>query len=1158
MKKLLALVLGLVAVFALVACTEVTTTTTTTTTPPTTTTTTTTQPPVEVTGATGYFNLKYADSEVKLSMLGAVERYLISKNVSIPMFNNSGAVLYSSRVDLFSDTYVYLMGFGTLYSTLTAPDTGTTDKFTYRTSSTASPTTLNPLAYAGSPDSDVLSLALGSLYGFYFNDTKDGYVLRPSMATETVLLDAAVDETSGKVMAKNFKITIREDLYFYDKNGNVLDANPQVPGVNAMTAADFLYTFKETLDPLLKQRRYNVFTATLKVKNAQEYYSGTVTDFSQVGFAPVSGDPYSFTVELVNPLTEWDFMYNFGSFIITPVYRPIWEATKAPDGKSTTYGSDEDKFASHGPFILTNWEADKVVELMKNNNYHEKALYHYTNYRITRVADANAALLLFNNGELDVVGIPAANYDQYKDNPGLKKVPGATVFRASVNTMTQEVYDELVTAGKLVAGWTLKPILQVAQFREALYYAVDRYELAVTVAKTSTPDQTYISSAYAADPLTGAIYRQSEAGLAVLNGLNPETYGFNKAKAKVLYQTALDVLVAQGKLNLATPTVIKLEYATFTGATQLAIGNALKAQLELVFNDLDAKYSNITFELTVNQIASSNGMGVYYDKQMIGHFDLAISGISGGTLDPWGLLDVWCSDNRGGLFLLWGFDSTVVDLEWDGKLWSFDSLVMAAITGSYVIDGNEVSQAEYEAYTAGNDVDFAIFQALAELDKAYAKYDPLYFSEDALEDYDDAYDAAVLAIEAATTVAGVEAALTAGVAALEAVPRKAAALFEAQFAALSELDSKADWYYDYYNPNKAFGGAFYGAIEDFVYVELWDAILAATTVAQVNAIMATYLPGVQAITYEYYYKFNVAKVDTAVNGLVTYLTALGGYQGQIDLAKVIGMYAKANINAVTTPAVYTAKVISNADIVAALKVATDYVADVKYAVAAREAYEDLSAAQQALVDTTKLVAAETRIATLQVTAVIAQIGRVPATVTLANKTVIVALRAGYDALSVAQQALITNLADLVADEAAIVVLEVAASAARVAAVEAAITALPATPVLANKAAVVSARAAYTALSEAEQAEVDNLATLVAKEQAISDLEVAAVEALITALPALVDVKLTDQAAVAAARAAFNLLTADQKLEVANSAKLVSLELAIADLVAAKAVQDLIG
>ncbi len=895
MKKLLALVLGLAFVFGLVACQETTTTATTaatttssttagttgTTTTPTTattqtTTTTTTVPPLE--GASGYFNFKYADSEVKLSLLATVEAYLLSKNVSIPMYANSTFILYSSRVDLFSDSYVYAMGYGNIYSTLTAPDPETTDVYTWRTSATASPSTLNPLNYAGSPDSDVLSLVLGALYGFNFNDTKDGYVLEASMASDTVLVDEYVDEASGKTMATEFKITVKPNIFFYDKAGTKLDADPSTGAIDDIKAADFLYTFKQVLDPLLKQRRYNVFTTTLNVQGALAYYnqtSGAPVSWDTVGFAPVDGDPYSFTVQLASPLTEWDFMYNMGSFIISPVYRPLWETCLSPDGLSTTYGSTEDLFASHGAFILNNWEPEKVVELEKNNEYFEADLYHHTNYRITRVSDANAALLMFNNGELDIVGIPSASYDTYKDNPGLKKVPGATVFRMHVNTMTTEMYAELVASGDVIAGWTLKPILQIPEFREALYYAVNREELAYTVGKIYLPAQYYISDAYAADPITGEIYRETDWGLDILEGMNPSSFGYNTAKAAILYKYALDALVAQGDLDPTVPTTISLEYATFTGATALAIGNALKAQLEAVFNGISG-YTNVTFELVVNQIATNNGMGVYYDKMMIGHFDLGFGGISGSTLDPWGLVDVWCSDNGGGLFLMRGFDSAVVDLEWDGVLWSFDALVQSVITGSYVLDGAETTQEIYEAWEAGNSVDVAILTALGEIDDAYYAYNELYFTAEQLVLFNAAYDAAVAAVEDCETVAAVENALAAGLAAMDSVPRKSAALFEAQYAAcIATIDGLYEWYYNYYNhaTYKLMPG-FKAAIYDFVYGDeetyfgIYGDIKEATTPEEVAQLLLDYYAGLESILLEYYKVKYVGLLDAYLAGLV--------------------------------------------------------------------------------------------------------------------------------------------------------------------------------------------------------------------------------------------------------------------------------------------------
>ena len=96
--------------------------------------------------------------------------------------------------------------------------------------------------------------------------------------------------------------------------------------------------------------------------------------------------------------------------------------------------------------------------------------------------------------------------------------------------------------------------------------------------------------------------------------------------------------------------------------------------------------------------------------------------------------------------------------------------------------------------------------------------------------------------------------------------------------------------------------------------------------------------------------------------------------------------------------------------------------------AARDAYEDLTAAQKDLVENlADLEAAETKIVELEeqasdeeaAAAVEAEIAALPAEVTLADEADVEAARANYDALTAAQQALVTNLDVLEDAEAAI-------------------------------------------------------------------------------------------------------------------------------------------
>ncbi len=179
-------------------------------------------------------------------------------------------------------------------------------------------------------------------------------------------------------------------------------------------------------------------------------------------------------------------------------------------------------------------------------------------------------------------------------------------------------------------------------------------------------------------------------------------------------------------------------------------------------------------------------------------------------------------------------------------------------------------------------------------------------------------------------------------------------------------------------------------------------------------------------------------------------------------------------------------------------------------------------------------------------------------ITLDDKADVEAARAAYEALTETQKAYVENVADLEAAEATIAELEKAAQEAAdkeaAAAVDALIAELPAEIALENKAAVVAAREAYNALTEAQKAFVEGLATLEAAEAAIAALEkaeadkaaAAAVDALIEAFPETVTP--ADAEAVNAAKAAYDALTEEQKALV-KAENVTALEAALEAIVA---------
>ena len=109
--------------------------------------------------------------------------------------------------------------------------------------------------------------------------------------------------------------------------------------------------------------------------------------------------------------------------------------------------------------------------------------------------------------------------------------------------------------------------------------------------------------------------------------------------------------------------------------------------------------------------------------------------------------------------------------------------------------------------------------------------------------------------------------------------------------------------------------------------------------------------------------------------------------------------------------------------------------------------------------------------------------------------------------------------------------------------------------LASEEAIVAARAAYEALTEAQKAEVTNYDKLTAAEARLTDLKAA--KAVDDMIDAIGEVTLESEEAIAAARAAYEALTEAQKAEVKSYDKLTAAEARLADLKAAKAVDDMI-
>jgi ABC-type oligopeptide transport system substrate-binding subunit len=651
--------------------------------------------------ANGEYNFKFAPEQLRNTLFGTAEKWLIDNGVGgVPLYANSSFVMFSDRMKLFSEQSIPVMGFGTAFSELTADDStvtvegvkGKVGEFTYRTAIGSNPTSFNQWLTNDSVSSDVAAPLLGSLYQFNFNASKTGYVVQGLMASGDPIPVEPVTLPTGTIIAKKWQIPLRANM----KWGFHKSVDPVAKGYDVnITADDFLDTYKIALD----NGWYRAVTGGSSfwaqgnpIRGAEDYYKAIVAktpaDWDSVGIKKVIKDGVEhLEFDFLTDLSQWNIKYWLSSNVMGPVHKQMFEEF----GKE--YATTAEKTAFTGPFALDYYEVDKVIRMVKNPSFIFPNKYFYTGYNFQVIKESIARFNSFLAGDLEFGALTATQFEQYRNDPRLRFVPGPTTWRLNVNGLkTPEAQKAQFPEG----SWTPKPILGYLEMQRALYFAVDREYLAKQVVKTAEPQQFHFTPAYLVEAEGGVPFRNSPEAKNFLSGLSVETNGFNKAAATSFFKSAVSKAIADGFMQrgtVASPTVVELVLVVpAANDGQLATFLYLKEAYESTLVD---DVNNVRILLNPLFVVSPNN---YYSHILIGELDLGFGGIQGSTLDAAGFLDVYNSDNRGGFVMNWGFDTTqaVIDVTYTiagvvkTEKWSFDGLQMALNGPVTILNGREV------------------------------------------------------------------------------------------------------------------------------------------------------------------------------------------------------------------------------------------------------------------------------------------------------------------------------------------------------------------------------------------------------------------------------------------------------------------------------------
>jgi len=284
-----------------------------------------------------------------------------------------------------------------------------------------------------------------------------GGTLNFNLGSEPPEMDPQITTDTSSFMILNATI---EGLVRYDKEGKytagaatkwdisadgltytfTMRKNNKWSNGDPVTAADFEYGLKRALNPeTASQYAYILYD----IKNAQAVNEGTMS-VDEVG---VKADGEKLTVTLERPTPYFLSIAAFGTAL--PCNQKFFEANKE------NYGAEATSLIYNGPFTIKEWAHEDHMVLEKNPNYWNKNAIALDKLQVYMIADAATAKVKFYNKELDLIGVPGVDMQEFTDK-GYKLsdyADGAT-FYLEFNTTD--------------------PLMSNKKIRQAFSYAIDR------------------------------------------------------------------------------------------------------------------------------------------------------------------------------------------------------------------------------------------------------------------------------------------------------------------------------------------------------------------------------------------------------------------------------------------------------------------------------------------------------------------------------------------------------------------------------------------------------------------------------------------------------------------------------------------------------------
>lgn len=666
--------------------------------------------------ANGLISYSGENNDERTNMLGILETYAVKVGTTgISMFEDGAYMMYNPRITLGTENYIVGYGFGILKEGAITADldyeTNAAWKRYYHTYETSDPGTLNYLDDQGSQVGNLYDYIAASYFTTFMNETKDGYDYVPELAMEMpVALNAGED---GSATKWRFQVRTGNEGLKYT-TGSTMESR-QAFNNRPVELEDYITAYKLLLTQSNEYYRGSEMAnqSTGAVVGVKEYYDGTADGYNEELWNNVGIKVYEengksyFEFEFTQPMTPFYAMYYINNSLVMPIPQEFidlvtvqnylgfnLEATETPVDNSLVLGG----------YYLESYNAAQQIVFKKNPNY----VYADTKYNIEGVHvkifpaatdDRMAGINEFLAGHFDATGIPKEMLDEYRNDPRTRTTTGTSVYKLNVNALDAETWEYMFGENGVISQspkeeyWEVEPALGNKHFIKGLSYAFDR--LTFASARGCIPSVDYLSSNYMSDPENGISYATTDAHKKAVATLLEGTdgYGYSIELARDYFRLALAELEADGVYTPGTkenPTEIKIEMAWMYTTNEEGYHNEIKNFFETAFND-DSVHGG-AYKLNCEFWVGNEWSDVYYNKMMVGKFDIGFGSISGNPMNP---LDFICNlssdqDISSGFTLNWGADTNDPDsypIVYKGERYSYDAFIKAANNKAIVKEG---------------------------------------------------------------------------------------------------------------------------------------------------------------------------------------------------------------------------------------------------------------------------------------------------------------------------------------------------------------------------------------------------------------------------------------------------------------------------------------